>query len=142
MCDTRLNLSGDRFLKQWGIDIEGKGVDFETQAVGCGTNAVIIDDDGTETKLDGDLSGGSAPVHIVFTGYPTDAVVYRVWEMATDPDFENVILQYNQDEVDYTFNETGTYYMRYMVANAAGTCEYYGDTYTINVSESSLVAEG
>ena len=138
LCDTRLNLSGDRFLKQWDIDIEGKGVDFETQAVGCGSNAFIIDDDGTETKLDGELSGGSAPVRIMFIGYPTEAVVYHKWEMATDPEFENIILQYNQKEVDYTFNDAGTYYMRYMVANNAGNCESYGNTYTINVSESSL----
>ena len=58
--------------------------------------------------------------------------------MATDEDFENVILQWNQDEVDYTFNEWGTYYMRYMVANADGSCEAYGDTYTISVKESQL----
>ena len=58
--------------------------------------------------------------------------------MATDPDFENIILQYNQNEVDYVFNEWGTYYMRYMVANASGTCQSYSDTYTITVSESDL----
>ncbi len=138
LCNTQFTLTGDRFLKQWGIEVGIEGPYFETQAVGCGSNAYIIDDDGTETKLDGDLSGGSAPVRIMFIGYPSSAVVYRKWEMATDPEFENVILQYNQDEVDYTFMDAGTYYMRYMVANNAGSCESYGNTYTINVSESSL----
>jgi len=62
-----------------------------------------------------------------------------VWEFASDPEFENVTLQFNQDELDQTFTEAGTYYVRYRVANADGTCEYYGETYTVTVSESELV---
>ena len=139
LCNTEFTLSGDRFLEQWGIGETIEGEYFYTHAVGCGANVVQEDrGNSNERGLDSGL-GGSAPVHIVFTGYPTDAVVYRVWEMATDPDFMNIVLQYNQDEVDYTFNDWGTYYMRYMVANAEGTCEAYSDVYTITVSESELV---
>ena len=138
LCNTTIDMTGDRFLEQWGISTSAEADYFYTQAVGCGTTAVQEDrGNSNEIGLNSGL-GGSAPVHIVFTGYPTDAVVYRVWEIATDQDFENIILQYNQDEVDYTFDESGTYYVRYMVANASGTCEAYGDTYTINVSESEL----
>ena len=139
LCNTEILLTGDRFLEEWDLEVGVEGEYYYTQAVSCGSSAVQeLRDNNNEKGLDSGL-GGSAPVHIVFTGYPTDAVVYRVWEMATDPDFENIILQYNQDEVDYTFNDAGTYYMRYRVANAAGTCEYYGETYTITVSESELV---
>lgn len=149
LCNTEFKLFGDRFLKEWNMEvgIEGTGGTYlYTQAVGCATTAFyldengnfILDDEGNKTKLEGELTGGSAPVRILFTGYPTDAVAYRKWEMATDPDFESVFLQYNQDEVDYTFTDAGTYYMRYMVANASGSCEAYGDTYMINVSESDL----
>jgi hypothetical protein len=76
---------------------------------------------------------GWAPCHIVFTGYPTDAVVYRAWEMATDAEFENVIKRFNQDEVDYTFMDAGTYYMRYMVTNEDGSCNAYGKSHVIKV---------
>mgnify|MGYP002624493696 CR=1 FL=1 len=139
LCNTEITLTGDRFLEEWGLGKIVKSDYFITQAVGCGTTAVQEDrGNDNEKGLDSGL-GGSAPVHIVFTGYPTDAVAYRLWEMATDEDFEDVILQYNQDEVDYTFLEAGTYYMRYYVANAAGNCESYGDTYRITVSESELV---
>ena len=138
LCNTAIVMSGDRFLEQWGMGTSAEADYFYTQAVGCGSTAVQEQrGNNNEKGIDSGL-GGSAPVHIVFTGYPTDAVVYRVWEMASDQDFEDVILQYNQDEVDYTFNEAGTYYMRYMVANADGTCESYGETYTITVSESYL----
>ncbi len=139
LCNTDFVLAGDCFLRQWGLEQAIEGDYFHTRTVNCGTTAVQEDrGNDNEKGIDNGL-GGSAPVHIVFTGYPTDAVVYRVWEMATDPDFENVILQYNQDEVDYTFSDAGTYYMRYMVANADGSCEAYSDTYTITVSESELV---
>ena len=139
LCSTIFTLSGDRFLEEWGLEQSIKTGTYHTYAVDCNTTAIQEDrGNDNEKGLDNGL-GGSAPVHIVFTGYPTDEVVYREWEMATDEDFENVILQYNQDEVDYNFNDAGTYYMRYYVANAAGTCESYGETYRILVSESELV---
>ena len=121
LCNTAISMTGDCFLEEWGLAKTIEGDYFYTTAVGCGTTAVQeLRDNNNEKGLDSGL-GGSAPVHIVFTGYPTDAVVYRVWEMATDQDFENVILQWNQDVVDYTFTDFGTYYMRYMVANADGS---------------------
>ena len=139
LCNTVFMLTGDRFLKEWGIEETVESRYYETQAVNCGSSAVQeYRDNNNEKGLESGL-GGSAPVHIVFTGYPTDAVVYRLWEIASDPEFEEVMLQFNQDELDYTFNDAGSYYVRYKVANADGTCEYYGETYQITVTESELV---
>ncbi len=139
LCNTEFLMTGDRFLEEWGLEEGAQSDYFYTQAVNCGSSAVQeLRGNNNEKGIDNGL-GGSAPVHIVFTGYPTDAVVYRVWEFASDPEFENVTLQFNQDELDQTFTEAGTYYVRYRVANADGTCEYYGETYTVTVSESELV---
>ena len=153
LCNTSFMLTGDRFLEKWsqegGVEVlELDYYNYSTQAVSCGSIAVQekhSSNDGNESEdtddedvSDGTL-GGSAPAHIVFTGFPTEAVVFRVWEMATDPDFENIILQYNQNEVDYTFNDEGTYYMRYRVANSDGSCEKTDDEiYTISLDPSSL----
>ncbi len=138
-CNTEFTLSGDRFLEEWGIGEAVTGEYFYTKAVGCGATAEQeLRGNNNEKGLDSGL-GGSAPVHIVFTGYPTDAVVFREWEMARDQEFEDIILQYNQDEMDYTFNDAGTYYLRYRVANADGSCEAYSDVYQVTVSESELV---
>ncbi|MBR5171162.1 MAG: gliding motility-associated C-terminal domain-containing protein [Muribaculaceae bacterium] len=140
LCNTIFTLSGDRFLEEWGIGESKESEFFQTQAVDCGTTAVQEDRGNNNEKGIESGLGGSAPVHIIFTGYPTDAVVYRVWEIATDPEFEDIILQYNQDEVDYTFNDAGTYYVRYRVANADGSCEAEGgEVYMVTVSESELV---
>ena len=161
LCDTEFTLSRDRFLKEWGIEAPADKSDwFETKAVRC-RSTYEQEDRQTETDTDNDTDnengteedtdneneteedtsdglGGSAPVHIVFTGYPTDAVSWSEWEIATDPEFEQVIYQYNQDVMDYTFNDTGTFYVRYNVANADGTCEDSGETYKVDISESNF----
>ena len=126
LCNTEFGLTGDRFLEVWGIEEAIISEYYQTQAVGCGSTAL-------QDNFDSDL-GGWAPCRIVFTGYPTDAVVYSVWEMATDADFGNVVKIFNQDEVDYTFMRAGTYYMRYMVANTDSSCMAYGNTYVIRIN--------
>ena len=130
LCNTSFVLSGDRFLKYWGISQTIESDYFLTQAVDCRSIMDCLD---LIYELNNGELGGKAPIQILFTGYPSDAVAHSVWEIATDPDFENIILQFNQDEVDYTFNDGGTYYVRYRVTNAAGTCEAYGDTYVFTV---------
>lgn len=137
LCNTDFVLTGDYFLKEWGIpEKKVETVDhYYAKAVRCVTDTITFPRDNRNEK-DRD---SSAPIHVIFTGYPTYAVEYRVWEIATDADFENVILQFNQDELDYTFSETGNYYVRYRVANADGSCEYIDDNiYAINVTESEL----
>lgn len=129
LCNTGFVLTGDRFLQAWGLENAIESY-YQTQAVGCSSTAEQ-QDYGMDVLSDG--FEGWAPCHIVFTGYPTDAVVYRAWEMATDAEFENVIKRFNQDEVDYTFMDAGTYYMRYMVTNEDGSCNAYGNSHVIKV---------
>lgn len=150
LCDTKFRLTGDQFLrrwKNWGLEEESaEYVNFVTQAVDCASIAVQLDvrNNTNEKKSnygqEDKTFGGSAPIRILFTGFPTYAVRFREWQMATDPEFENIIMEFYQDEVDYTFSETGTYYMRYKVANGDGSCEAPIDDeiYTIIVSESRL----
>lgn len=142
LCNTEFTMSGDRFLEEWGM---GKTIPcdyYYTQAVECKAFAFQEKRSNDNEKGLGsgqeNALGGSAPCRIVFKGYPTDAVVYRLWEMATDEEFQNVIMQFNQDEVDYTFEEYGTYYMRYTVANASGECQFQSEPFRITVSESYL----
>ena len=74
----------------------------------------------------------------MFTGYPTEAVTYYVWQMATDEEFEDIIYEDTREEVDYTFEETGSYYMRFLVRNDETGCESAGETYRIFIGESAL----
>ena len=129
LCGTTFVLTGDRFLKAWGQEQALESWYYYFQAVDCRSR---VTPKYNVEIMDGVLSG-TAPLELLFTGRPTDAARYRVWEMATDPDFEDIILQFDDDEIDYVFNEAGTYYMRYRVSKETETCEACGETYCIKV---------
>ena len=155
LCDTYFTLTGDYYLKQWSdsLIVTFKSELFETHAVDCRVTAVRLDhdtntntnpDNEEEQEQEDDLVGTtslSAPVHVLFTGHPTEAVAHEKWEIATDADFENVIYDTrNQDELDYTFYDVGTYYVRYTVTYAGneGTCEASSDIGPISVSDTEF----
>ena len=137
LCGTTFVLTGDRFLKAWEQEQALESWYYYFQAVDC--RSIVTPKYNVEI-MDGVFSG-TAPLELSFTGRHTDAVGYRVWEMATDPDFENIILQFNEDEIDFTFNEAGIYYVRYRVANENRTCEAYGETYCIKVGRNASRAD-
>ena len=132
LCDTDFMLTGDRFLEEWGLGWAVEGAYFDTQAVDC--RSIVEPNDDVLYGIHGEIIG-AVPLQLAFSGYPTDAVASRAWEIATDPEFENIILQQpGQDEFDNTFMRAGNYYVRDRVANATGTCEACGDTHTIIVN--------
>ena len=140
LCNTTFTLSGDRFMAFWNKVQTVESDTYITQAVEVHATATQEQrDNDNEKKSGNDGLGGSAPCHIVFTAYYTDAVVHKEWQMATDPDFNNIILRINQDEVDEVFEEAGTSYWRFIGSNADGTCESYSDTYTVDIGVSELV---
>ena len=89
-------------------------------------------------KTDTQGLGGSAPADISFRAYITDAVIHNEWQIASDPDFEYIDYRFNEQNLDYTFTEEGTYYVRFIGSNSDGTCETAGETYTIGIGSSEL----
>ena len=139
-CNTTFTLSGDRFMELWSQVQTVESDTYVTHAVEVHTTAVQESrSNDNEKKNDSEGLGGSAPCHIVFTAYYTDAVVHKEWQMATDQDFNNIILRLNTDEVDEIFDEEGTTYWRFIGSNADGSCESFSETYTVNIGVSELV---
>lgn len=144
LCNTTFRLWGDRFLQFWKEDIEIEtNRNYETHAVDVHTTAVQeMRDNDNEKKVqgegEGENLGGSAPVTITFTSYCTDAVEHKEWQMSYDSDFTNLVLRLNQDEVEQTFEEAGTFYWRFVGSNEDGTCEATSKTYTVNIGVSEL----
>jgi gliding motility-associated-like protein len=91
-----------------------------------------------EMKNEGGQYGGSAPVTILFTSNCTNAVIHKEWQMSYDSEFTNLVLRLNQDEVEQTFEEAGTFYWRFVGSNADGSCEAISETYTVNIGVSEL----
>ena len=138
LCNTEFTLSGDKYLKQWGKEIEINSEFYNTPTVEAKTNATqVVREIENEQKEETSL-GGSAPCEIEFKAIYSDAVIYKEWQMSTDAEFENITMRINEPITSYTFDEYGTTYVRFVASNASGSCDYISDTYTINIGESRL----
>jgi gliding motility-associated-like protein len=140
LCDTEFTLSGDRFLKQWGQEQEVISPLYSAIAVAATTTAAQTERDNDNEKTDdsGSAMGGSGPVEVKFTAVPTDAAIFHEWQFSSYAEFDDIDTRYSENEITHTFNDSGTIYVRYMAANAEGTCEYYSETYEVFVGESKL----
>lgn len=143
--DTPFNISGDRFLREWHWLQQAESETVNAYAVDVNSwaeQAPVSDDPDYRSNIinagdDGGL-GGSAPADITFYSAGTDAVIHHEWQFASDPDFEYLTYRFNEPEVNYVFREQGTTYVRYVGSNADGSCEAYGETFTVNIGASEL----
>lgn len=143
-CSTFFTISGDRFLRDWSQEIVRETAAVQPYAVDCATEAVQQEKDFGEEgsnimKGDDSALGGSAPADISFLAYTTEGVLHYEWQMSKDQDFENPEYRFYQKDLDYTFTEEGTFYLRFLGSNADGTCTAYSDIYTVSIGASALV---
>jgi hypothetical protein len=142
LCDTYFKISGDRFLESWGMTKEVTSTYFNTNAVSAIVN-VTQDKEDVEneqnTESDVDALGGSAPAEINMSATVSDAAIFREWQISTDPTFNDVLLRANELEYTHTFNDMGTFYIRFVCADASGNCQWISDNYTVFIGASHLV---
>lgn len=145
-CSSTFTITGDRFLDMWGIGQTVTSISVTPNGLSCHTSAEQTnlpdedeDPDGSnviKTEVNG--LGGSAPVEVSFKAQTTDAVIHNEWQIASDQQFEYIDYRFNEQNLDYTFTDEGSYYIRYVGSNTDGSCETIGDAYTISVGSSEL----
>lgn len=130
--------------EQEGLDSDGfsqggsNGSDSDNG--NSGSNDTSKEDAGSNIISTGGESGlgGSAPAEISFRAYVTDGVLHSEWQMATNPEFDPIDYRFNQQDLDYMFNDEGTFYLRFIGSNADGSCEAFGDEYMVTIGASEL----
>lgn len=149
-CRTNFHISGDKFLKAWNWEESVETVTVDPISVDARTFATQFTDttedneseDSTGSNQIGSGSqdglGGSAPCEIQFEAYITDGVIHHEWQLTRDASFESIDYRFTQQDLDYTFLEEGTHYLRYIGSNSDGSCEYISDTYEVTIGESQL----
>ncbi len=150
-CYTSFVVAGDKFLQQWNWLAEAEtnvippvGVMVMTEAIQEGkNNDESIEEDNTsegsnQIGTDDSGLGGSAPAIISFIAVGTEGVIHNEWQLTKDPNFEQIDYRFIQKDIDYTFTEEGTFYMRYVGSNSNGTCDATGDVYSITIGASEL----
>lgn len=141
-CTTPISISGDRFLAYWNIEKTISTQNITPVAVSVVTEAIQNSSDAdisNRIENDTDGLGGSAPCDIDFNAFVTDACIHYEWQMATDENFDNITYRINSQDFSYTFNEEGITYIRFIGSNNDGSCESYGDVYTVNIGASELL---
>lgn len=139
LCATTFTLTGDRFLTQWGRQQEIESQMVNPMAVEGHTTATQADRDIDNEQKEQTALGGSAPIDITFSAAITDAAIFHQWEFARDPEFGIPDITYTDLELTYTFQDAGTTYVRFVAANADGSCEWVSDTYEVYVGQSVLL---
>ena len=139
LCATTFTLSGDRFLREWGKEQEVESRMVNAMAVDGHTSATQADRDVDNEQKEEAALGGSAPVDITFTAAVSEGALFHQWEFARDPEFGITDLTFSDLEVSHTFQDAGTTYVRFVAANADGSCEYVSDTYEVFVGQSALL---
>lgn len=146
LCQTVFTISGDRFLSQWnwvqsaqtGL-VQPVAVAAETEATQLGAELPEGQKSNVLKAGEGDGLGGSAPVEVEFLAWVTDAVVHSEWQLSRDPGFADPEVRFTQQDLDHTFTEEGTYYMRFIASNADGSCTFTTDPVAVNVGASELL---
>ncbi len=139
LCDTNFTIYGDRFLIEWGESVSATSDFYKTPALDAETSAMQEQrDNDNEQDIESGELGGSAPVEIHFKATCTDNALFTEWQFSKSEDFEIIDMRYNDLEFDYTFQEQGSTFIRFVASNDAGTCDYFGTTYVINIGESDI----
>lgn len=142
LCPTTFLVVGDRFLKAWGEEVSAESDMIEPHAVEAHTEAiqeVKETENSNQMKNDNpDALGGSAPASVSFMAYVSDAVIHHEWQIASDENFEDVEYRFNEQDLDYTFTDEGTLFVRYVGSNSDGSCDVYGDVYTVSIGASDI----
>ena len=141
-CTTYFTLTGDRFLREWGMEATAETYFGNPTAVACKTEAEQENPSSDEPSniMGGDTTGlgGSAPSHISFYSYTTEATAHYEWQLSRNQEFTSPDYRFYQRDLDYTFDEEGTYYIKFIGSNADGTCETEGEVYTVSIGASAL----
>lgn len=139
LCPTRFTLTGDRFLHQWGEKFSVSTEPATPKAVSAITTVETESRDipNEQTAPEGE-TGGSAPLTVTFRATISDAVVFTEWQLASDPEFEHLLMSERSTEFVRTFNDAGSFYVRFNAADATGECTYVSDTYPVSIGESRL----
>jgi len=140
-CNTEFTVYGDRFLEQWNNPVSLSSPNVMCKAVDCRTSAEQSDKEAENSnQISSGTSGlgGSAPAEIDFLAFTTDAVIHNEWQIARDMDFEDIIYRFNQQDLNHSFREEGTFYVRFIGSNSDGSCETFSETYTVEIGNSEL----
>ena len=139
LCNTTFTVTGDKILKEWGMEEVVESNEYTTVAIEAQARATqTYREAANEIDRQPSNLGGSAPAEIEFNAYYTDAVTHVEWQFARDGNFSSITHRYTDDLLRYTFREEGTTYVRLVVTSHNESCIFESDPLVVTIGSSTL----
>ena len=139
LCNTIFTISGDKFLKAWGMEQVAETPEYTTVAIEAQARATqTYREAANEIDRQPSNLGGSAPAEIEFNAYYTDAVTHIEWQFSRDGNFSSITHRYTDDLLRYTFREEGTIYVRLVASSINESCIFESDPMIVTIGSSTL----
>ena len=132
LCDTEFRLKGDQFAQWFGLPAQEISAAFKALRVETHARAVTDDE---KDEVSGLTLQGQAPMTVTFSAEASPAVSFLTWRLYVDPDDADYYLYRTEEEVEYTFEASGTFKVKLQVSNEV--CSDSAE-FTVTITESSL----
>ena len=145
LIDTYFTLIDD-FSSFFGIEKSIVSADYEAVSVEIHPEAKLVYRDDIQNEKDkpnisdGSKYIGSSPIEVNFSAHASSAVSHFAWEFSAREDFDVLMASYPDENLFYSFEHAGTYYVRLRTSDYANKCEEISESFVFQVSESSLEA--
>lgn len=140
LADTEITLNGDLFARHFGVE-KSISISYEAKAIEVHADTLIISAGSSNMSASEDEM--CAPAVINFRAYANIPVASRfVWRIYNSENPDNMLIDYNAEELEYTFNQAGTYIARLDVNDRSGACTNEDDEdreFTISITETEMI---
>lgn len=134
--NTSFMLKGDQFAEHFNI---AKQVSADYNAVAVEGHIVFekeipagTDDESPES------TENSAPLTVSYSAKASDAVNFYTWYIYNENDMDNYIVRYTDQNIKYTFEQSGNFIVRLEVANTASACASDTTSVSLNMADWDL----
>ena len=120
LADTELTLKGDLFARHFGVE-KSISLPYQAKALQVYADTLLLSVGSSNmSEADGELY---APAEVRFSAYANKPVASRfIWKIFNSENPDKILVQYNGEELDYTFNRAGSFIARLDVSDRTGTC--------------------
>lgn len=134
--NTTFMLKGDQFAEHFNVakqvSASYKAVAVEGHIVSEKESAVGVDNENSESVEN------SAPLTVNYSAKGSDAVNFYTWYIYNKNDMDNYIVRYTDQDIKYTFEQSGDFVVKLEVANISSTCAADTSSVSLNIADWDL----
>lgn len=139
LSDTEITLRGDLFARHFGVE-KSISIPYEAKTIEVYADTLITSSG--SSNMDGADEEMFAPATVSFRAYANIPVASRfVWRIfkVDENNQKEMLVQYNAEELEYTFNRAGAYVAELEVSNRSGSCADSSHTFHIHITETEMI---